>query len=159
MVDTLLFIWIFSWLQYYECFTTSTANMTWCCKIIKYSWYLLCWCNVLRWIRCLTMCNVTLSVYPHQAGLKVVGSIPTVARHIFQACPVWIYTQSNITQAYQISIDTTLHNYSVIQFGTKERGEASWFIFRYRNRLYLPVTTMLFWQWYSTVTTANWNWY
>ena len=31
--------------------------------------------------------------------LKVVGSIPTVARHIFQACPVWIYTQSNITQA------------------------------------------------------------
>ena len=30
---------------------------------------------------------------------KVVGSNPTVARHIFQACPVWIYTQSNITQA------------------------------------------------------------
>jgi hypothetical protein len=29
----------------------------------------------------------------------VVGSNPTVARHIFQACPVWIYTQSNITQA------------------------------------------------------------
>ena len=28
---------------------------------------------------------------------KVVGSIPTLARHIFQACPVWIYTQSNIT--------------------------------------------------------------
>jgi hypothetical protein len=28
---------------------------------------------------------------------KVVGLIPTVARHIFQACPVWIYTQSNIT--------------------------------------------------------------
>ena len=28
---------------------------------------------------------------------KVVGSIPTVARHIFQACPVWIYTQINIT--------------------------------------------------------------
>ena len=29
---------------------------------------------------------------------KVVGLIPTVARHIFQACPVWIYTQrqSNI---------------------------------------------------------------
>jgi hypothetical protein len=29
--------------------------------------------------------------------LVVVGSIPTVARHIFQACPVWMYTQSNIT--------------------------------------------------------------
>ena len=64
------------------------------------------------------LCDVTLSVYPHRADLKnmpghggnrtydlwasipkVVGSIPTVARHIFQACPVWIYTQSNITQA------------------------------------------------------------
>jgi hypothetical protein len=22
-----------------------------------------------------------------------------VARHVFQACPVWIYTQNNITQA------------------------------------------------------------
>ena len=34
----------------------------------------------------------------HWASIpKVVGSIPTVARHIFQACPVWIYTQSNIT--------------------------------------------------------------
>ena len=85
--------------------------------------------------------DVTLSVYPHRAGLKnmpghggnrtydlwntspmlcqlsyavrsvrvaqlaepmasipkVVGSIPTVARHIYKACPVWIYTQSNIT--------------------------------------------------------------
>ena len=30
---------------------------------------------------------------------KVVGSNPSVVRHIFQACPVWIYTQSNITQA------------------------------------------------------------
>ena len=29
--------------------------------------------------------------------MLVVGSIPTVARHIFQACPVWIHTQSNIT--------------------------------------------------------------
>ena len=34
------------------------------------------------------------------AGIpKVVGSIPTVASHIFQAFPVWIYTQINITQA------------------------------------------------------------
>ena len=44
------------------------------------------------------VCDVTLSVYPHRASLKkVVGSIPTVAGHIFQARPVWIYTQSNIT--------------------------------------------------------------
>ena len=34
----------------------------------------------------------------HWASIpKVVGSIPTVVRHIFQACPVQIYTQSNIT--------------------------------------------------------------
>ena len=34
----------------------------------------------------------------HRASIpKVVGSIPTVARHVFQACPVGIYTQSNIT--------------------------------------------------------------
>jgi hypothetical protein len=54
-------------------------------------------------------CDVTLSGYPHRASLKdmpdhggkrtydlgntspkVVGSIPPVARHIFQAWPVWI---------------------------------------------------------------------
>ena len=28
---------------------------------------------------------------------KVVGSNPTVARHVFQARPMWIYTQSNTT--------------------------------------------------------------
>ena len=34
----------------------------------------------------------------HWASIpKVVGSIPTVAGHIFQARPVCIYTQSNIT--------------------------------------------------------------
>ena len=55
-------------------------------------------------------CDVILSVCPHRGaslknmhdhdGLvfpKVVGSIPIVLRHIFQACPMWIYTQSNIT--------------------------------------------------------------
>ena len=49
-------------------------------------------------------CDVTLSacdvtqLAEHWASIpKVVGSIPTVVRHIFQACPVWIYTQSNIT--------------------------------------------------------------
>jgi hypothetical protein len=28
---------------------------------------------------------------------KVVGSLPTVVKHIFQARPVWIFTQCNIT--------------------------------------------------------------
>ena len=37
---------------------------------------------------------------------KVVGSIHTVARHIFQARPLWIYTQSNITNI----IFTRVHN-------------------------------------------------
>ena len=64
-------------------------------------------------------CDVTLSIYPQRASLKnmpnhggnqtllnsvaelpehwscipkVVDSIPAVVRHIFQACPVWIYT-------------------------------------------------------------------
>jgi hypothetical protein len=38
--------------------------------------------------------------WPHWASIqKVVGSIPIVARHIIQACSVWIYTQSNITEA------------------------------------------------------------
>ena len=87
-------------------------------------------------------CDVTLSVYPHRASLKIMPDhggnrtydlwntspmlcqlsyaiwsvrvsgiffkldhrgqaykLTTVVRHIFQACPVWIYTQSNITQA------------------------------------------------------------
>ena len=36
--------------------------------------------------------------FEHWASIpKVVGSIPTVAGHVFQACPLWIYTQSNIT--------------------------------------------------------------
>ena len=41
----------------------------------------------------------------HWASIpKVVGSNPTVARHIFQACPVWIYTQSSnyIHMIYQL---------------------------------------------------------
>jgi hypothetical protein len=42
--------------------------------------------------------NITYSNRPHISHTRTVGSIPTVARHIFQACPVWIYTQSNITR-------------------------------------------------------------
>ena len=50
-------------------------------------------------------------VYPHRAGLKNMpghggqayfSSLP-VARHIFQAYPVWIYTQSNITSKLTLS--------------------------------------------------------
>jgi hypothetical protein len=33
-----------------------------------------------------------LWIYLYEYNQKVVGSIPTVARHIFQAFPVWIYT-------------------------------------------------------------------
>jgi hypothetical protein len=34
-----------------------------------------------------------------------------VARHIFQACPVWIYTQSNISHKHLIHL-STLHQHS-----------------------------------------------
>jgi hypothetical protein len=37
---------------------------------------------------------------------KLVGSIPTVARHIFEARPVWIHSQSNMTNI----ISTLVHN-------------------------------------------------
>jgi hypothetical protein len=40
-----------------------------------------------------------------------------VARHIFQACPVWIYTQSNITQA---SITDCLYLLSIQHILTKK---------------------------------------
>ena len=47
----------------------------------------------------------------HWASIpKVVGSIPTVFRHIFQACPVWIYTQSNIT-----SINYHIFGFTIVQ--------------------------------------------
>ena len=45
----------------------------------------------------------------HWASIpKVVGSIPTVDRHVFQASPVWIYTQSNITSIMQKNLKKTL---------------------------------------------------
>jgi hypothetical protein len=46
----------------------------------------------------LPSCLLKAPIFPYAAA-KFVGSNPTVARHIFQACPVWIYTRSNITQA------------------------------------------------------------
>ena len=60
---------------------------------------------------------VTLSVYPHQESLKsmpghseiyTVG-YPTVARHIFQACPLWIYTQSS-NYIHLIHVSTQHHH-------------------------------------------------
>ena len=40
--------------------------------------------------------NTTLYIYKYSKGHRFESHR---ARHIFQACPVWIYTQSNITQA------------------------------------------------------------
>jgi hypothetical protein len=50
-------------------------------------------------IQTYTDINNIRATFTHRDPPRVVGSIPTVARHIFQACPVWIYTQrqSNIT--------------------------------------------------------------
>ena len=51
----------------------------------------------------------------HWASIpKVVGSIPTVVRHIFQACPVWIYTQSNITSNTLIISRQRFNNLRII---------------------------------------------
>jgi hypothetical protein len=36
-----------------------------------------------------------------------------VVRHIFQACPVWIYTQSNSTSMHDIHL-STLHQHRKI---------------------------------------------
>jgi hypothetical protein len=57
--------------------------------IIYYAFFCVGVMYSLRWIWCLWCYSECIP--------KVVGSIPTMARHIFQACPVWIYTQSNIT--------------------------------------------------------------
>jgi hypothetical protein len=40
--------------------------------------------------------------------LKVVGSNPTVAGHIFQAYPVWIYTQSKLSNITQATLGNSL---------------------------------------------------
>jgi hypothetical protein len=46
-----------------------------------------------------------------------------VARHIFQACPVWIYTQSNITQAsYSPEYITPTQQISTICQSSKKTG-------------------------------------
>ena len=43
---------------------------------------------------------------PHWTGIpKVVGSIPTVTRDIFQACPLWIYTQGYSFSCGKLSMD------------------------------------------------------
>ena len=51
----------------------------------------------------------SIQLAEHWASIpKVVGSIPTVAGHIFQARPVWIYTKSNITNIMICSCRTKL---------------------------------------------------
>ena len=57
-------------------------------------------CQLSYAVRSVRICDISeLSLAEDWASIpKVVGSIPPVAIHIFQACPVWIYTQSrNIT--------------------------------------------------------------
>ena len=59
-------------------------------------------------------CHVLTYIYWASIS-KVVGSIPTVARHIFQACPVWIYAQSNIANIMFLTViplrNSKLKNY------------------------------------------------
>jgi hypothetical protein len=52
-------------------------------------------------VRTVRVCDISeLSLVPSISVYNlIIMKLATVARHIFQACPVWIYTQSNITQA------------------------------------------------------------
>jgi hypothetical protein len=79
--------------------------------------------------------------------------LPTVVRRIFQACPVWIYTQSNITSIIFTWVHYTnteksctfynIHNYGAINFllifdnpphpWQASRGNISKFFLTYKN--------------------------
>ena len=85
-------------------------------------WFFLCWCCVLMQVNmivcaiwCYSQClskPSELEKYARprwESNLSTFGSVPTVARHIFQARPVWIYTQSNITNNH-IHLSTQLTN-------------------------------------------------
>jgi hypothetical protein len=50
---------------------------------------------------------------------KVVGSIPTVGGHIFQARPVRIYTQSNITNITQCMVKISCQIAGSYNWGAK----------------------------------------
>jgi hypothetical protein len=58
-----------------------------------------------------------------------------VARHIFQACPVWIYTQSNITNIthYYYACKRTKYSHSIqLNYDTEMRILFStWFSYKY----------------------------
>jgi hypothetical protein len=55
----------------------------------------LCWCNCTQ-VNMMLVMLLWVCIHTGQAW-KICLWPGTVARHIFQACPVWIYTQSNIT--------------------------------------------------------------
>jgi hypothetical protein len=76
--------------------------------------------------------------WPHR---QVIGSIPTMARHIFQAFPVWIYTQSNIKNI----IFTWVHNtnteksliYRKIILDSQITNKLLWFVLVKPNLLHI----------------------
>ena len=55
-------------------------------------------------------------------GWDATGWDATVARHIFQACPVWIYTQSNITQAFYSIVSIELNQISSPIYGINSKS-------------------------------------
>jgi hypothetical protein len=78
---------------------------------------------------------------------NVVGSIPTVARHIFQACPVWIYTQSNITNI----IFTWVHNTN-----TEKNHQLLLIEFKYINAKLFPWSRGEVWLHYAFMGSFDW---
>jgi hypothetical protein len=86
--------------------------------------------NFVHWIRMMLVMLLGVYIHTEQAWkicLTTVGiepttfscSIPTVVRHIFQACPVWIYTQSNITS---IMFNEVKQRIICARWGTVQRG-------------------------------------
>ena len=55
----------------------------------------ICFCVGLMYSGCRHLFDLHWASIP-----KVVGSIPTIARHIFQACPVWILRVTSQTSCF-----------------------------------------------------------
>jgi hypothetical protein len=75
---------------------TTNLRLPGCIPCKRFLWKLQAWKVHLQLFPTIILFKVTMYILPDD----------TVARHIFQACPVWIHTQSNITNI----IFTWVHN-------------------------------------------------
>ena len=68
-------------------------------------------CTQVNMMYVLLLADRVAQLAGHWASIpKVVGSNPTVASYIFQAYPVWIYTQSNNTyKIFRVAVTPDLN--------------------------------------------------